>query len=171
MTLTHISNYKSLLWLKQRKSFQLHFLAMSTLLPPCFKRPELPFGVVHSFETYVNLKLLGCTFLLVPTTQKPNWHFVNLLSERVAYLNTCKQKKTWPWEHCDLTDQAKLRVSSFLCLWSRRFLDAVNNTLCLPPKTGFILRLLSKLTLSGQCSELSGRFMSIRGRNAKSESW
>ena len=34
MSLKHISNDKSLLWLKQCKSFQLHFMEMPTLLPP-----------------------------------------------------------------------------------------------------------------------------------------
>ena len=48
--------------IKQFKSFQLHFLEMATLLPPYFKRPQLHFGVNHSFETYVKLKLFDDTY-------------------------------------------------------------------------------------------------------------
>ena len=52
------------------KRFQLHFLKLTTLLPPYFKRPYLDFGVRHGFETDVNLKLVNCLhFLLVSITQ------------------------------------------------------------------------------------------------------
>ena len=55
---------KPTLTIKQCKSVQL-LDCMATLLPPYFKRPhELHYGVInrHSFETYVKLKFLGCTF-------------------------------------------------------------------------------------------------------------
>ena len=51
MTLKHIANCKSLLWLKQCQSFQLHFLEKATPLPPYFKRASLRFGLRHSLGT------------------------------------------------------------------------------------------------------------------------
>ena len=64
MALKHISNCKSLLWLKQCiKPFRSIFSQWPLrLLPPYCIRPWFYFCVMHSFETCVKLKLLGCTF-------------------------------------------------------------------------------------------------------------
>ena len=49
---------------------------------------------MHSFKTYVILKLLDCTFCCIKNSEWPNWHFGTLLSEQVTNTQSNSKSKT-----------------------------------------------------------------------------
>ena len=120
MTLKHISNYKSLLWLKQCKSFQLHYIFQVSKWPLYYhltlRGHNFAFSLCTVMSTCVKLKLLGCIFCWYQCwldSEWPNWHcfpFVRAHGMRPFYWGisvyvqfTARLRRLnyihWVWQH------------------------------------------------------------------------